>query len=278
MTRLEFPEFSGTGRAAVLACHEVWFGYKNKEAPVLKGVSLTLQAGALLGVIGPNGSGKSTLLRVLSGALQPARGTVTLGGDPLHRLGKQTIAREIAVMVQEEAMDFAFTVREVVSMGRAPHHRGLYFERSSDIFTIESSMERAGVAHLAERSMEALSGGERQRVRIARALAQRPRFLLLDEPTNHLDLHSQLSVMELLSEIHSEGLAILIVSHDINFVAALCESVRLIRHGVVMFEGTPAQVITEENIALCFDIRALADLNPVTGSPRVTPLGRLSKS
>jgi iron complex transport system ATP-binding protein len=278
MTNLEFPEFSGTAHASVLACQEAWFGYKDKEEWVLKGVSLTLQEGALLGVIGPNGSGKSTLLRVLSGAIQPACGTVTLEGAALHRLGKRTIAREIGVLVQEEATDFAFTVREVISMGRAPHHRGLYFEQSSDVLVIESSMERAGVAHLAYRSMEALSGGERQRVRIARALAQQPRFLLLDEPTNHLDLYSQLSVMELLQDIHSEGQAILIVSHDINFVAELCESVRLIRNGVVMFEGTPAHVITEENIAHCFDIRALVDLNPVMGTPRVTPLGRLRKS
>jgi iron complex transport system ATP-binding protein len=277
MKDLEFPESYGSGHTSVLACQEAWFGYKDKEELILKGVSLTLQEGVLLGIIGPNGSGKSTLLRVLSGALQPACGTVTLEGQALHRLGKRTIARKIAVLVQEEATDFAFTVREVVSMGRAPHHRGLYFEQSGDIIVIESSMERTGVAHLADRSMEALSGGERQRVRIARALAQQPRFLLLDEPTNHLDLHSQLSVLELLQDIHSEGQGILIVSHDINFVAELCESIRLIRDGVVMFEGTAADVITEENIALCFDIKALVDLNPVTGSPRVTPLGRLNK-
>jgi len=276
--KLEFPESFGAGHVSGLACQEAWFGYKDKERSVLNGVSLTLQEGSLVGVIGPNGSGKSTLLRVLSGALQPARGTVTLEGNALHRLGKRTIARDIGVLLQEESADFGFTVREVISMGRAPHHRGLYFEQSSDIIAIESSMERAGVAHLADRSIEALSGGERQRVRIARALAQQPRFLLLDEPTNHLDLHSQLSVMELLQEIHSEGLAILIVSHDINFVAELCESVRLINDGIFMFEGPPADVITKETIALCFDIRALVDINPVTGAPRVTPLGRLSKS
>lgn len=275
--KLEFPESFGTGNASGLACQEAWFGYKGRERPVLKGVSLTLREGSLTGVIGPNGSGKSTLLRVLSGALQPARGTVTLEGNALRRLGKRTIARDIGVLLQEEAADFGFTVREVISMGRAPHHRGLYFEQSSDIIAIESSMERAGVAHLADRSIEALSGGERQRVRIARALAQQPQFLLLDEPTNHLDIHSRLSVMELLQDIHREGLAILIVSHDINFVTELCESVRLINDGTFMFEGPPADVITEETIALCFGIRALVDINPVTGAPRVTPLGRLSK-
>ena len=269
-------QLAGTGGGSVLACRDVWFGYKD-AAPVLRGINLTVHEKSVVGVIGPNGAGKSTLLRVLSGLLATSRGTVTLDGRKLRSLGRQALAREIAVLAQEEVTDFAFTVREVVSMGRAPHHGGLYFEGRSDALAVEKSMERAAITHLADRWMDELSGGERQRVRIARALAQQPRFLLLDEPTNHLDLHSQLSVMELLREIHSEGMAILIVSHDINFVAELCESVILIHDGACMFEGTAADVITEETIARCFDMRVLVDLNPVKGVPRVTPLSRLGR-
>lgn len=271
----DVPAHSQTRHGSILACRDVWLAYKNREVPVLRGISLSIREGSLVGVIGPNGSGKSTLLRVLGGRLAASRGTVTLDEKMLHRLGKQAIAREIAVLVQEEAMDFAFTVKDVVAMGRAPHHGGLYFEDTGDIRAIEKAMERAEVAHLADRPIDTLSGGERQKVRIARALAQEPRFLLLDEPTNHLDLHSRLTVMELLRQIHSEGLAILIVSHEINLVAELCESVRLIHDGSFMCEGPPAEVITEQSIASCFDIKALVDVNPVTGTPRVTPLSRL---
>jgi iron complex transport system ATP-binding protein len=263
------------GPASCLACQDAWFGYKD-EAPVLKGVSLTLEEGSLVGVIGPNGSGKSTLMRVLSGVLRPSRGIVTLDGSALQSLGRKSFARRVAVLAQEEAPDFAFTVREVVAMGRAPHHGGLYFENQSDAAAVERSMERAGVAHLADRSVDALSGGERQRVRIARALAQQPRFLLLDEPTNHLDLYSQLSVTDLLRDIHREGLAILIVSHDINLVAELCQKVHLMRDGAFLFEGAPHEVVTEESMARCFSIRAVVEVNGFTGAPRITPLGKLN--
>jgi iron complex transport system ATP-binding protein len=275
MTQLAFPESVGPEQASNLACQDVWFGYKHETEPVLKGVSLTLQEGSLVGVIGPNGSGKSTLMRVLSGVIRSTRGTVTLDGSTLQSLGKKALAKRVAVLAQEEAPEFAFTVREVVAMGRAPHHGGLYFEDRSDTIAIERSMERAGVAHLADRSVEALSGGERQRVRIARALAQEPRFLLLDEPTNHLDLYSQLSVTELLRDIHREGLAILIVSHDINLVAELCQRVHLMRNGSFLYAGTPHDVVTEESIARCFSIRAVVEVNAFTGAPRITPLGKL---
>jgi iron complex transport system ATP-binding protein len=263
-------------KSVLVECRDVSFGYGART--VLQGISFSIREGDFVGVIGPNGAGKSTLTKVLSGLLRPSEGVVTLMGADMRSLSKRKVAAQLAVVQQEEAPDFGFTVTEEVMMGRAPHHGGLYFEGPSDRVIVQESMDKTGVTHLADRRIETLSGGESQRVRIARALAQQPRFLLLDEPTNHLDLRSQLSVMELLQDIHSEGQAILIVSHDINFVAELCESVRLIRDGVVMFEGTPAHVITEENIGLCFDIRALVDRNPVTGTPRVTPLGRLSKS
>jgi iron complex transport system ATP-binding protein len=259
--------------SAPLECRNVSFGYTGR--PVLDGITITIREGDFVGVIGPNGAGKSTLVKVLSGLLSPSTGIVTLNGVDMRSLGKRIVASELAVIQQEEAPDFGFTVREHVMMGRAPRHGGLYFENRADRTIVEGAMEKARVTHLADRPVEALSGGERQRVRIARALAQQPGILLLDEPTNHLDLYSQMLLIELLREINAEGMAILMVSHDINFMAACCAHLRILHEGKFRSDGLPHVVITEENLAKWFRIKALVDVSPVTTAPRMTPLARL---
>jgi iron complex transport system ATP-binding protein len=242
---------------------------------VLEGVSLTVGEGACVGVIGPNGSGKSTLMRVLSGVLNPRSGRVVFQGKDMAELSRKDVARQLAVVAQEEVSELGLTVRQEVMQGRAPHHGGLYFETQQDWSVVERAMEKTGVIHLADRRMEALSGGEKQRVRMARSLAQQPRVLLLDEPTNHLDLHAQLSLIELLRSINEEGIAILMMSHDVNFVAESCSHVKILHRGRFLAEGVPHDVITETNLAACFRIRALLDVNPASGKPRMTPVARL---
>jgi iron complex transport system ATP-binding protein len=259
-------------RSALLECRNVSFGYTGRA--VLDGITMTIGTGDFVGVIGPNGAGKSTLVKVLSGLLCPSMGIVTLNDVDMRSLGKRIVASELAVIQQEETPDFGFAVMEHVMMGRAPHHGGLYFENRADRTIVEGAMEKARVSHLADRRVEALSGGERQRVRIARALAQQPRILLLDEPTNHLDLYSQMSLIELLQRINAEGMALLMVSHDINFMAACCAHLKILHEGKFRGEGSPHAVITEENLANWFRIKALVDVNPVTAAPRMTPLAR----
>ncbi len=259
-------------RSALLECRNVSFEYAGRA--VLEGITVTINEGDFVGVIGPNGAGKSTLVKILSGLFSPSQGIVHLNGADMRTLGKRIVASELAVVQQEETPDFGFTVSEHVMMGRAPHHRGLYFENRADRTIVQGAMEKARVTHLADRRVEALSGGERQRVRIARALAQRPRILVLDEPTNHLDLYSQMSLGDLLQGINAEGMAILMVSHDINFMAACCAHLKILHEGKFRAEGSPHVVITEENLAKWFRIKALVDVNPVTTAPRITPLAR----
>jgi len=261
-------------KTAALECRNLRFGYS--ESPVLDDVGFSMFEGDLVGVIGPNGAGKTTLIKLLSGLLEPARGTVALKGTDINSFSRQQIARELAVVSQEERPDFGSTVREEVMLGRAPHHGGLHFDSGPDHLIVESSMEKTRVDSLADRKLASLSGGERQRVKIARGLAQEPRLLLLDEPTNHLDLYSQMSLMELMREINQDGPGILLVSHDINFVAEVCEHIHILHRGRFRFTGSPSGVITEANIAASFNIRALVDTNPVTGKPRMTPLHRLA--
>jgi iron complex transport system ATP-binding protein len=186
------------------------------------------------------------------------------------------VAKKLAVLAQEESPDFGFTVWQEVMLGRSPHHGGLHFDSRSDRKIVATAMEKARVSHLADRMMAELSGGERQRVRIARGLAQEPRVLFLDEPTNHLDLNSQLALIDLMREINSEGLGILLVSHDINFVGRTCRQIKVLHQKVFLYSGEPHEVITPRNLAEAFGIRAIVDTHPVDGSPRMTPVERLS--
>jgi iron complex transport system ATP-binding protein len=256
----------------LLECREVTFAYGADH--VLDRVDLSIPEAAMIGILGPNGSGKSTLIRVLSGVLRPRKGTVLLHGRRLESLSRRRVARDLAVVSQEETPDFGFSVREEVMLGRAPHHGGLHFDNEEDATLVEAAMKKTGVEHLAHRRMEQLSGGERQRVGIARALVQEPKVLLLDEPTNHLDPYSLLSLMEMLREINAEGPAILVVSHDINFLSGTCRQLKILHRGKFRFSGSPEEVITESNLAEAFRVTAAVDKHPVHGFPRITPIER----
>jgi iron complex transport system ATP-binding protein len=261
-------------KAPLLQCAEVKFSYGDLR--VLDGINLTVHEGDFVGVIGPNGSGKSTLIKILSAVCRPTRGTVRLDGKDMGSYSRRKVAGHLAVVAQEESPDFGFSVREEVMLGRFPHHGGLHFDNESDRIIVEKCMNKTGVANLQDRRISELSGGERQRVRIARALAQEPRVLLLDEPTNHLDLYSQMAVMELMQEINRDGLAILLVSHDINFVSRTCGHVKILHEMQFRYSGPPKEVITQETISEAFGIKALVDSHPADGSPRMTPVERLS--
>jgi iron complex transport system ATP-binding protein len=261
-------------KAPLLQCTDVEFSYGDLQ--VLDGISLTVDEGDFLGVIGPNGSGKSTLIKILSAVCRPSAGTVTLDGKDMAAYSRRRVAGHLAVVAQEESPDFGFSAWEEVMLGRFPHHGGLHFDNESDRVIVERCMEKTDTSDLRERRMSELSGGERQRVRIARALAQQPRVLLLDEPTNHLDIYSRLAVMDLMREINRDGLAVMLVSHDINFVSRTCGHVKILYEMGFRYSGPPADVITRRNISEAFGIEALVDEHPADGSPRMTPVRRLS--
>lgn len=148
---------------------------------IVRGVSLELRGGGLLALIGPNGSGKSTLLRLLGGLWQPSEGAALLDGQSLKALPRRAIARSIAYTPQDWRLDFSFTVREIVMMGRHPHLGRFQPEAEPDRAAAGEAMRRADVLHLAERFVTELSGGERQRVLIARSLATEAPIILLEE-------------------------------------------------------------------------------------------------
>jgi len=219
-------------------------------------VSLELRGGGLLALLGPNGSGKSTLLRLLGGLWKTSEGTVTLDGRNLKSLPRRAIARGIAYTPQDTHLDFAFTVREVVMMGRHPHLGRFDVERESDHSAINEAMRRADVSQLADRFVTELSGGERQRVLLARSLATEAPILLLDEPTANLDIAHALDALSLCRELAEEGKAIAVAIHDLNLAARFADRVALLDQGRLIACGATDEVLRVESLNRVFGVSA----------------------
>ena len=236
----------------------------------LSDLSLEISAGEIIGVIGPNSSGKTTLIRLLTRVLEPAVGEIRLEGVPVGRLSRTDLARRVAVVPQGILPQFPFTVGELALMGRYPHDPGRYFESPRDRAVAREAMEATGVLELADMPLEHLSGGERQRAVIARALAQEPRLLVLDEPTAHLDLRYQVEAAALLRRLNRErGMTVLLVSHDLNLAAEVCDRLLLLNGGRPAAIGAPEAVLNEALLASVFGCAVIVDKNDTTGRPVV---------
>ena len=236
----------------------------------LADLSFEIAPGELVGVIGPNSSGKTTLIRLLTRVLEPASGEIRLEGVPVRRLSRTDLARRVAVVPQGILPQFPFTVGELALMGRYPHDPGRYFESPRDRSVARAAMEATGVLELADMPLEHLSGGERQRAVIARALAQEPRLLVLDEPTAHLDLRYQVEAAALLRRLNRErGTTVLLVSHDLNLAAEVCDRLVLLNGGRVAAIGGPEAVLDETLLAAVFGCAVVVDKNETTRRPVV---------
>jgi cobalamin transport system ATP-binding protein len=222
---------------------------------LLRHASLEL-GGGLLALVGPNGSGKSTLLRLLGGLWRASEGAVSLGGRDLKSLPRRAIARAIAYTPQDTHLDFAFTVSEVVMMGRHPHLGRFEFERGSDRAAVSEAMRRVDVAQLADRFVTELSGGERQRVLLARSLATQAPILLLDEPTASLDVAHALDVLGLCRELAEEGKTIVTAIHDLNLAARFADRVALLCEGRLIACGAVDEVLRAESLNRVFGVTA----------------------
>jgi iron complex transport system ATP-binding protein len=219
----------------------VTFGYERE--PLLYDVHAQIRKGEMVGLLGPNGSGKTTLLRLVSGALRPQQGKVVLEGRDLQVWGRRGIAQRIAVVPQELHMPFAFSVEQMVSLGRTPYVNLLGSKSRHDEIIIEDAMQAADITSLAGRIFNELSGGERQRVMVAMALAQQPTLLLLDEPTAHLDIKYQIDILELVQRLNRErGVTVIAAMHDLNLAARYFPRLLLFQRAVVADAG-PAEVL-----------------------------------
>lgn len=223
---------------------------------VLDAVDLELKSGELVALVGPNGAGKSTLLKVLLGWLEPDRGRVEVAGRPLSGMSRRDVAKKIAFVPQEARVDFAFTSRELVTMGRMPYLGRFQPEGPEDVGAVERALDATETRALADRIVSELSGGERQRVQLARALAQETDILLLDEPTANLDIEHQLALLELVQRLVRDGRAAMVALHDLSLAARFADRVVVLASGGIVAAGEPSEVFTEGLLERWFHIRA----------------------
>lgn len=222
---------------------------------VLHDVSLGLNAGEILYILGRNGGGKTTLLSCLAGLLTPAQGELLLEGVPLGQYTAIQRSQKIGIIPQMHTPVFAYTVHEMVMMGRAPHLRWLESPSSLDFEIVEEALEQAGIYELRDRPYTAISGGERQLTLIARGLAQKCQILLMDEPTAHLDLSNQHRVLEIVRQLSRQGLSFIFSSHAPNDALAFADQVLLLSEGWVTDYGPPEKTLTEPLLSSVYGIQ-----------------------
>ncbi len=241
--------------------------------PVLRGVDLALAPGKLVVVAGPNGAGKTTLLRALAGVLRPDAGEVSLAGRAITDWSRREVAQRLAVVPQEGALAFPFSVREMVALGRAPFLGPFGRESADDVTRTEAALAALEIRELAERAYPTLSGGEKRRVLLARALAQGVDMWLLDEPTAHMDLGHGLFCFAWLREwlSASPGRGVLLVTHDLVLAARFADELVLLARGSVAARGAPADVLTAERLADVYGVEARIERDPA-GRVLVSPL------
>jgi iron complex transport system ATP-binding protein len=205
-------------------------------------------------IAGPNGAGKSTLLGILAGLRHPYRGECTYRGVDVRRWSRREFARQVAFLPQAVKLEFPFTAREVVFMGRAPYADG-WFESQKDHEAVAAAMTTTDTTAFAERDFRSLSGGEKQRVILASALAQEPETLLLDEPTTFLDLKHQLAMYRLLSSL-AQRMLVVAVTHDLNLALRFSSRVIVMEDGRIAAQGPPQEALSANLIGRVFGVRA----------------------
>ncbi len=222
-----------------------------KDLTILRDINLEIQGGKTTVLLGPNGAGKSTLMKILSGYLKATGGEVMIAGCDPEKISLKARARMLGVLTQRSSLEFPFTAREIIAMGRMPFGVSEGFDEVT-----QELLSMFGVA--ADQSYLTMSGGEQQRVQLCRVFAQvwgrgSEAFLLLDEPMIALDLRHQSKIVSTLKKLSSQGLGQLVVMHDINLAAELADEIVLMSHGKVVAKGPATEALKVDYLERTFD-------------------------
>lgn len=222
---------------------------------ILPDISLTIPKHKITVFIGQNGCGKSTLLKTIARVLPLQKGNIYIDGETMKKVPHKTLSKKMAVLPQNPTAPAYLSVEELVSFGRYPYQKPLSSLTKEDHEIINWAMKKTGVYEWRKQRVEALSGGQRQRVWIAMVLAQKSELLLLDEPTTYLDISYQLEILELLKELNLEhSLTVVMVLHEINHAAKFADHIIGLKKGELLFQGSPMEVITKDNLDNLYDI------------------------
>lgn len=212
--------------------------------PVLHDISFSVHSGEWLMITGPNGAGKSTMLEAIMQGI-PHTGDVLLEHQPIQTLKPRERARRMGLLSQGYAAGYAFTVEEIVRLGRYAHHDALGGFHREDEAAVEQALRETGTLKLRRHPISQVSGGEAQRAFLAQLFAQNPKLLLLDEPSSHLDLSYQKQIFELIQIwLRHEGRAVISVVHDLTIARKFGTRVMLLDHGRIAADDTPQQALT----------------------------------
>jgi ABC-type Mn2+/Zn2+ transport system ATPase subunit len=228
--------------SALIELSSVSAGYG--RSTVLHDVDLAIDSTEFTGIVGPSGAGKTTLLRVLLGLITPSSGSITTAPN-----------LRVAYVPQLETVDWKFpvTVFECVLMART-EHRLWPWPSADERASVARVLDRLGIGDLADRHIRELSGGQQQRMFLARALLREPQVLLLDEPTSGVDINTRHDVLHLLGDLHDDGMAIVLTTHDLNGMAAHLPNLVCV-NGHIVAEGAPRDVIIPSVLEETFGAR-----------------------
>ena len=250
-----------------LEINGIRFSYGGR--PALKEVTFSVKGGEVVGFIGPNGSGKTTLIKCIDRILKPKAGVVLVDGGEVGKVGLKERSRLMAYVPQSAHSVFSSTVFDTLLLGRKPYISWGLSQRDKEV--VSQAISLMGLEDYTLRQFNELSGGERQKVLITRALVQEPEVLLLDEPTSNLDLRHQIEVLNIIRWVAREkGITVLMVMHDLNLASRFSDRLIMLKEGKVWDGGTPAEVLTPENMREVYGIEATIYRN--SGHPYIMPL------
>ena len=248
---------------ALLKVANIDFSYFGRK--VLHDITLDFKPGEIVSLLGPNGSGKTTLLKILLGLLTPQSGTVHFEGRSLQSYPSNELAKRIAYVPQTHREAFAYTVLDVVLMGRMPYHSFFSTYSAEDREIAEAAMARLNILALKDRAYTEISGGERQLALIARSLAQGAGVFIMDEPVNGLDYGNQMRLLHDINGLARDGLTFIMTTHFPDHALMTADRVILFKEGRVIADGAPQATITRDTLQTLYRIEVNVVAMPGSG-------------
>ncbi|MEO7988635.1 MAG: heme ABC transporter ATP-binding protein [Chryseolinea sp.] len=247
--------------------------FRIRDKVILNDVNLTLQPAKFTAIVGPNGAGKSTLLKTLAYEHQHFQGEVIINGKPVQEYSPKELSMVRAVLPQNSQVQFAFTVEQIILLGRHAHRT----TKSENEKVVDEVMILTGITSFRKRSYHTLSGGEKQRVQLARVLAQvweetvYPRYILLDEPTSSLDIAQQQLIFSLARQVCERNIGVMAIVHDLNQAVQFADQLYFMRDGKIMAAGEAQTVFTKANIEETFCCRVNLYHDSCNNCPFIIP-------